>query len=243
MPQGRSARGIDGLKGQRVTVQFASPPQSLLAARSDITSVTRWTRKRPCAALPPAKPMPPSSGAASAGYINRTALNDALHRVHAGRRAATAVPGGDRPVQQAAGLRDEIDAVLPALAAPIRELSTQVRGGVGSRHRAGGCGPAQLALADAMAAPRGGRRRTRRRRQGQGDLQRHLRPLPRPDAVVEDRKINLRRLTSIWRADGRDLFTTVTNGRPAKGMPAWKDVYSHQDFVDILGYLRTIQEK
>jgi len=26
-------------------------------------------------------------------------------------------------------------------------------------------------------------------------------------------------------------------------MPSWKDVFSHQDFVDILGYLRTIQEK
>ena len=65
-----------------------------------------------------------------------------------------------------------------------------------------------------------------------------------PNGVVEDRKINLRRLHLKYGEQLEETyFTTVTNGRPTKGMPAWKDVFSHQDFADILGYLRTIEEK
>ena len=65
-----------------------------------------------------------------------------------------------------------------------------------------------------------------------------------PSGVVEDRKINLRRLHLKYGEQLEETyFTTVTNGRPTKGMPSWKDTFSHQDFVDILGYLRTIQEK
>jgi mono/diheme cytochrome c family protein len=37
--------------------------------------------------------------------------------------------------------------------------------------------------------------------------------------------------------------TTVTNGRPSKGMPAWKNVFEQQDFVDILAGLKTVREK
>jgi len=36
-----------------------------------------------------------------------------------------------------------------------------------------------------------------------------------------------------------DRFNCLAN----KGMPAWKDVYKQQDFVDILSYLKTVQEK
>ena len=38
-------------------------------------------------------------------------------------------------------------------------------------------------------------------------------------------------------------LTTVTNGRPSKGMPAGKEGFKHQDFIDILSYLKTVQEK
>ena len=38
------------------------------------------------------------------------------------------------------------------------------------------------------------------------------------------------------------FFTTVTERRPSKGMPAWKDVFKREDFVNILTYLKTVQE-
>ena len=64
-----------------------------------------------------------------------------------------------------------------------------------------------------------------------------------PDAVVADRKINLRRLKDKY-GDQMDemFFTTVTSGRPSKGMPAWKDVFKQEDFVNILAYLKTVQD-
>ena len=39
-PKGAGQPSVDDLKGRRVLVQFASPPQSLLATRGDVTTVT-----------------------------------------------------------------------------------------------------------------------------------------------------------------------------------------------------------
>ena len=42
-----------------------------------------------------------------------------------------------------------------------------------------------------------------------------------------------------------DVFlTTVTNGRPTKGMPAWKDVFkAARTSSTSWAYLKTVQEK
>jgi mono/diheme cytochrome c family protein len=37
------------------------------------------------------------------------------------------------------------------------------------------------------------------------------------------------------------FFKTVTNGRPSKGMPPWKDVFTEDQFVSILAFLKTVQ--
>src|SRR5437868_3684994 len=93
--------------------------------------------------------------AASAGYINRTALN--------GRYRVLPVAGPQLQFQAAIGLsnkqpglRDEVDAVLPALAPRIRELSAKYAVASGPAIVLAAATPAQLALADAMAAPAGG---------------------------------------------------------------------------------------
>ncbi len=65
-----------------------------------------------------------------------------------------------------------------------------------------------------------------------------------PNAVVADRKINLRRLKLKYGDDASEVFfKTVTAGRPEKGMPSWQAVFSHQDFVNIYAYLMTLQDK
>ena len=65
-----------------------------------------------------------------------------------------------------------------------------------------------------------------------------------PDAIVADRKINLRRLKEKYSEQMDEVFfTAVQNGRPSKGMPAWKEVFKQQDLVNILAYLKTVQEK
>ena len=37
------------------------------------------------------------------------------------------------------------------------------------------------------------------------------------------------------------FFKTVTNGRPAKGMPSWKDVFTGEQFTSIFAFLKTVQ--
>jgi polar amino acid transport system substrate-binding protein len=248
LPQGSAARSIDDLRGLRVAVQFGSPPQGLLAARNDIASVTAMDPEEAMRRLAAGEADAAFIWGASAGYINRIALND--------RYRVVPVDGPQLQFQAAIGLsdkqpglRDEVDAVLPTLAPRIRELGAKYAVTQGPPVLLAAAAPMQLALAEALAAPvaAGG---------GGGDAQRvdpakgkeifnstcsHCHG---PSGVVEDRKINLRRLHLKYGDQLEETyFATVTNGRPTKGMPAWKDVFSHQDFVDILGYLRTIQEK
>ena len=63
-----------------------------------------------------------------------------------------------------------------------------------------------------------------------------------PDAVQAERKIDLRLLHHRYKDHMEEIFfKTVTNGRPTKGMPAWKDVFSQEQFVSIFAFLKTVQ--
>ena len=64
-----------------------------------------------------------------------------------------------------------------------------------------------------------------------------------PDAIQAERKINLRLLHHRYGLGMEDMFfKTVTNGRPSKGMPSWKDVFTQDQFVSIFAFLKTVQE-
>ena len=64
-----------------------------------------------------------------------------------------------------------------------------------------------------------------------------------PDAIQAERKINLRLLHHRYGEGMEEMFfKTVTNGRPSKGMPSWKDVFTQDQFVSIFAYLKTVQE-
>lgn len=247
LPQASTARSIDDLRGLRVAVQFGSPPQGLLAARSDIASVTAMDPEEAMRRLAAGEADAAFIWGASAGYINRIALND--------RYRVVPVDGPQLQFQAAIGLsnkqpglRDAVDAVLPALAPRIRELGAKYAVTQGPPVLLAAAAPMQLALAEALAvpAPAGGAGEAQRVDPAKGKeiFNSTCAHCHGPSGVVEDRKINLRRLHLKYGEQLEEtFFTTVTNGRPTKGMPAWKDVFSHQDFVDILGYLRTIQEK
>ena len=63
-----------------------------------------------------------------------------------------------------------------------------------------------------------------------------------PDAVQSERHIDLRRLKLKYGDDMRDTFwKTVHEGRPAKGMPSWKDVFDDKQLNDVYAYLLTVQ--
>ncbi|RZT98186.1 c-type cytochrome [Rivibacter subsaxonicus] len=246
LPPDSPARSIDDLKGLRVAVQFGSPPQGLLAARSDITSVTAMDPEEAMRRLAAGEADAAFLWGASAGYINRVLLNE--------RYRLVPVQGPQLQFQAAIGLsnkqpglRDEVDAVLPALAPRIRELSAKYAVTAGAPVVLAAAGSQQLALAEALASPAAAATADARRvdpGKGKEIFNSTCAHCHGPSGVVEDRKINLRRLQLKYGEQLEETyFTTVNGGRPSKGMPAWKEVFTHQDLSDILGYLRTIQEK
>ncbi len=257
VPKGRTTTSLDDLKGKRVAVQFASPPQSLLATRDGITSVTTMDPEEAMRRLAAGEVDAAFIWGASAAYINRTELHDEFDviPVDAPQMQFQAAIGFSK---KQAALRDEVDAVLGPLEPKIRELATKYAMAMGPALTLANAGPIQLALADISAAPVPGQA---------APVETTSSPVPAgatkgdavagrevfngtcahchgPDAIVDDRKINLRRLKHKYGdAMTEVFFTTVTHGRPAKGMPSWKDVFKEQDFVNILAYLNTVQKK
>jgi polar amino acid transport system substrate-binding protein len=251
VPKDHPVNNIEDLKGKRVAVQFSSPPQSLLAMRSDITSVTTMDPEEAMRRLAAGEVDAAFIWAANAGYINRTVLHDAfkLIPVEAPQMQFQAAIGFS---SKQAALRDEVDTVLAQLAPQIRDLSIKYAGvAMGPALTMTDAGPQQLAANDAVATPAPAPAEAEKGDAAKGDAAKGKEVFDGtcahchgPNAIVADRKINLRLLQ---RKHGEQMsevfFTTVTNGRPTKGMPAWKDVFKQQDFVNILAYLNTVQEK
>jgi len=251
----RQVGGIDDLKGLRVAVQFNSPPQSLLAARNDITSVTAMDPEEAMQKLAAGEVDAAFVWGPSAGYINQAALQ--------GRFKLVAVDAPQMQFAAAIGLaskqvalRDEIDAQLAALAPRIQALSvkyavaagaTVANAGVGPALTFSDAGPLLLATAEAAAAAASAAPAAASQDdpgKGRDVFNGTCAHCHGPNAVVEDRKINLRRLQIKYAERMEETyFTTVLQGRPSKGMPAWKEVFQQQDFVNILAYLKTLQEK
>ena len=65
-----------------------------------------------------------------------------------------------------------------------------------------------------------------------------------PDAVQGVKKIDLRRLTLRYGDGAHNMYwKTVHEGRPAKGMPTWKGVFTDEQFEQIFAFLSSIQSK
>lgn len=244
VPKGRAATGIDDLKGKRVAVQFASPPQSMLAMRSDITSVTTMDPEDAMRRLAAGAVDAAFIWGPSAGYINQTALHDKFNviPVDAPQMQWRAAIGFS---SKQTALRDEVDALLGRLEPQIRDLTAKYAVAMGpSLTHSEAAPPIQVAAAEAAATPAQSAAEKGDAAGGKEIFNGTCGHCHGPDAIVADRKLNLRRL-KIKHGDqmAEVFFTTVTNGRPEKGMPAWKDVFKQRDFVNILAYLNTVQDK
>ena len=63
-----------------------------------------------------------------------------------------------------------------------------------------------------------------------------------PDGDQSVKKIDLRRLTLRYGDGAHNMFwKTVHEGRPAKGMPTWKGVFTDEQFTEIFEFLSTVQ--
>lgn len=118
------ARTAEDLRGQRVAVQLASPPQSMLAMQEGVQSLTVRTADEGLQALADGKADAAYLWGPSAGYLNRT--------VHGGRFRVQAAEGKDFdwPVAVAfrredTALRDQVQGELDRLAPWIAEAEAR----------------------------------------------------------------------------------------------------------------------
>lgn len=244
MANDRSVGRIDDLKGLRVAVQFNSPPQSLLAGRSDITSITVMDPEEAMRKLAAGEADAAFVWGPSAGYINQAALQNRFKLV-AVDAPQMQFPAAIGLARKQVALRDEIDSVLPGLVPRIQALSAKYAVAMGPALTLADAGPIQRATAEAPSPPPVQAEATPGEpTRGKELFNGTCAHCHGPNAVVEDRKINLRRLQIKYPDNMEEtFFTTVINGRPTKGMPAWKDVFKQQDFGDMLAYLKTLAGK
>jgi mono/diheme cytochrome c family protein len=65
-----------------------------------------------------------------------------------------------------------------------------------------------------------------------------------PDAVQGVKKIDLRRLTLRYGDHATNMYwKTVHEGRPDKGMPTWKGVFTDEQLTQIYAFLSSVQSK
>jgi polar amino acid transport system substrate-binding protein len=205
-----SFSAVDELKNRRLAVVFGSMPQLLLATRGGFQTTTFRTDEEALAALGRGEVDAAFVWGPTAGYHNVKKLGSS-HRVvlvdgeGLQWRATVAVRKDSQE------LRDRIDAALGVLGAEIRQLADRYgfpRGPV-------------IGFASAAAAPTDAETIVA----GRSAFNQHCSHCHSPNAMSPEPSRDLRRLR-IRYGDSRAevFFTTVTRGRPEKGMPPWNNL-------------------
>ncbi|PAY09104.1 cytochrome C [Bradyrhizobium sp. UFLA03-84] len=257
----RKLGGIDDLRGLRVAVQYQSTPQNVLALRDDIQKITVLSPEEGMTALDQGKVDVAFIWAPVAGWLNKTSYGDKYQIVSTegdGLLWATAIGFA----KTSGALRDEVDGVLPSLQGDISALFAKYgvpngaavkfgRADQATTSSVGATEPVtvgQTAAADKpvqTAATSGDAKgdATADAKAGREVFNGTCAHCHGPDAVQAERKIDLRLLKKRYADDMESTFwKTVHDGRPAKGMPAWKDVFSDDELRNVYAYLQSVQD-
>lgn len=257
---------LDDLKGKRVAVQFATPPQSLVATRDDIGGVTFLNPEDAMQALAKHEVAAAFVWGPTAGYMNATAFHDAYRVIPvAGEGMRWPVAIGFAKAK--AALRDEVDQLLDKnadaihaleakygfpTAAPI-DLASNDAGMAGVMPAAEQAADSQTAaplgipastgsLAPSGDAPLAASADSAQIAAGRETFNGTCAHCHGPDAIQSERRINLRLLRHKHGDQMDEVFhQTVTHGRPEKGMPNWTGVFTEEEFSNILAYLHSVQ--
>jgi len=264
----RNLAGIDDLRGLRVAVQYQSTPQNLLALRDEIQKVTVLSPDEGMKVLDEGKVDVAFIWAPVAGWLNTTVYGKKFQiRTTAGEGLAWPTAIGF--AKASTGLRDEVDAVLPSLQGDIDKLFVKygvssdavIKFGEGSHlstvavaeehatvgQSAGDAKPAEVKPSEVKPSEA---KPSEVKATVSGDVSAghelfngtcaHCHG---PDAVQAERRINLRLLKKRYGDDMETTYwKTVRDGRPSKGMPAWKEVFGEDELRNALAYLQTVQE-
>nr|WP_315779275.1 MULTISPECIES: transporter substrate-binding domain-containing protein [unclassified Bradyrhizobium] len=250
--------GIDDLRGKRVAVQYQTTPQNLLAQLDDIEKVTVLTPDEGLAALAKGKVDIAFVWGPVAGWLNKTTYQGSF-RIQPVEGDGLSWDAAIGLAKSSTQLRDQIDAALPKLAAGIAELA--VKYGLPSEPSIRlGAVPRPIRLASLIEPARllrqpvaesavtrvsdstAGQSKTEAVTLGKEIFNGTCAHCHGPDAVQAERRIDLRRLQTRYGEDMRDKYwSTVHEGRPSKGMPAWKEVFTDDQFESIYSFLLTVQ--
>jgi polar amino acid transport system substrate-binding protein len=250
-PSAMAVNRPQDLHGRRVAVQFSSPPQDLLAGESEVQMVTVLSPEEAMQDLAEGKADAAFIWGASAGWLNNSLMHGAYRVVpfdddRMKWNAAIAFPHDRKD------LRDQVDQALRGLGASIETLSAKYgfpaatpgllpaaasAGTPPSSERQPGTarppavgGPAVSTSADDIAA-------------GRKLFNENCSHCHGPDAVQGEQRRNLRLLKQRYGDDMPQTFiTTVTRGRPSRGMPNWGGIISADEFRKILAFLASVQE-
>ena len=261
----------DDLRGKRVAVQFASTPQNLLASRDDITKVTVLSPEEGMKALDEGKADVAFIWGPVAGWLNKTAYQD-RYRIETTEGEGLTWDTAIGFAKGSTELRDGVDALLPQLERVIADLAVKYGLPVGPPIRFGaaetkekqasqsapiqvpsgtttGTGPGAAVVQVANVSPaetKGAAAAPSAEAVGAGKeiFNGTCAHCHGPDAIQSERKIDLRLLHHRYGDDMRTTFwATVHEGRPAKGMPAWKEVFTDDQFESIYSFLLTVQSE
>jgi len=254
----RNLAGIDNLRGLRVAVQYQSTPQNLLALRDEIVKVTVLSPDEGMKALDEGKVDVAFVWAPVAGWLNTTVYGQKF-RITTTAGEGLAWPTAIGFAKASAGLRDEVDTVLPSLQGDIDRLfvkygvpgDAMIKFGETSRastvavaeehatvgQSAGDAKPAEVKPSEIKATSSGDVSA------GHELFNGTCAHCHGPDAVQAEKRINLRLLKKRYGDEMEATYwKTVRDGRPSKGMPAWKEVFGDDELRNALAYLQTVQE-
>ena len=240
-PRAAPAPTLADLVGRRVAVQFASPPQSLLAEHSDIQAVTVLSPEEGMHDLLQGTVDAAFIWGPSAGWINHAELHDAYRVVP--------VAGPHMQWQTAVGfsrdqpeLRDAVDRALGDLGATIEALKAQYGFPTSAPTPLAALPPAQQVTATVPVRPAPADGQTVAA--GHKLFNDNCAHCHGPDAVEGVQRQNLRMLHHRYGDDMDQVFlTTVTHGRLTKGMPNWSGILTDAQFHDILAFLHSVQDQ
>jgi polar amino acid transport system substrate-binding protein len=253
LPLGSSAQRLADLRGRRIAVQFASPPQSLLANIEGIRSVTVLSPEEGMRALAEGRADAAYLWGPSAGYLNKVAYRSGYQVLPTeGNAMSWPVAIGFRRAD--GELRETIQRELDTLGPWLEETaakygfpsSTPVPlAGMSEKPillAAAGSVTGLFTMAGAVAVKTaaGSEAEVLRGRELFNSTCAHCHG---PDAASPEKRIDLRRLSKRYGDKKDEVFsTTVLNGRPDKGMPIWKGVISDTEIASIKAFVDSVQQ-
>lgn len=248
-PSRHIARPAD-LAGLRVAVQFESTPQNLLASMDGVTMVTVLSPDEGLRAV--------ANGTADVAFVWGPVASWLNKTEYKGRYTVRSTIGDGLEWRTAIGfaknskdLRDQVNDALPRLQPQIDAIF--------SKYGLPSDPPVRFARLDTPAirlvsdAPEHAMPQAKPSTKGNEEPAAAVAAghdifngtcahCHGPDAAQAVRRINLRLLRSRYGDDMRRVFwKTVHEGRPSKGMPVWKDVFSDDQLNQVFAYLQTIQ--